>query len=192
MTKTTPILVVLLVLAVAVGAIYLAVRRSPDQSGEQAVQALTKAAEPPQAQAVGVHGADIEQRDKSGKLEWKVTAGGQLQFDKDRQVALGKNVKFQIIQADKVPVTLSAPAFEANYGTRKLTFSKGVQGQVTDASSRFSVSRIEYDFNTKKLQGSGGVRYMQGLYTATAQEIVVDPAHKKVRLRGGVKFARSS
>lgn len=190
MTKSSPIVIVLLVLAVAIGAITLAVRRSPAPVGEEAAQALKKAAEPAGTPAVGVHGADIEQRDKFGKLEWKVAAGGELQYDKDRQVALGKNVKFQIVQADKVPVTISAPAFEANYGARKLIFTEGVQGQLTDGSSRFSVSRLEYDFNTKKLQGHGGVRYTQGLYTATAQEIVVDPVQKKVRLRGGVKFAR--
>jgi Na+-transporting methylmalonyl-CoA/oxaloacetate decarboxylase gamma subunit len=191
MAKNPSILIVLLVLAVAVGAIFLAVRRSPVEPEKQAAETAKKADET-KPQAVGVHGAEIEQRDAQGKLQWKVSAGGELAFDKERQIATGKNVKFQVMQGEKAPVTISAPAFEADYPSRKLTFSQGVSGQVTDGSSRFSVGQIVYDFGTKKLQGSGGVTFVHGMYTATAQEIVVDPVHKKVRLRGGVKFARSS
>lgn len=191
MSKSLPILIGVAVLIMAVGAIYLAAHRPPQTPAEQAAASVPKADTTAKSQAVSVSGAQIEQKDPAGNVEWKVTAGGELQFDKERQVAIGKDVKFQLMQAGKTPVTVSAPVFEANYIKKKLTFTQGVSGLMTDDSSRFNVNRMEYDFATRKLLGSGGAKFVQGQYVATAQEIVVDVAHKKVRLRGGVKFARN-
>lgn len=190
MSKPLPIAIALVVLVLSVGAIYLAAHRHP-QTPEQAAATAAKAETSGQPQAVQVSGGQIEQKDPSGKVEWKVTAGGDLQFDKDRQVAVGKDVKFEMVQTGKAPVTVNAPVFEANYTTRKLTFTQGVTGQLSDATSRFTANRLEYDFDTKKLLGNGGAQFVQGQYVATAQEIVVDAAHKKVRLRGGVKFTKN-
>lgn len=190
MPKSLPVLIAVAVLVLAMSAIYLAAHRQPLTPG-QAGPTLPKPADSMQPQAVQVSGAQIEQKDPSGKVEWRVTAGGDLQFDKIRQVAVGKNVKFELIRADKTPVTLTAPAFEANYDTKKLTFTQGVTGQMTGGGSSFKVARMEYDFATKKLLGSGGAQFLQGQYVATAQEIVVDAAAKKVRLRGGVRFAKN-
>lgn len=189
MKKHTPILIVLIVVALVAGIILVATRRSPSVREQQAAKSKT---EEPRSTALTVKGASIEQKDSAGQLEWRVTAGGNFALDKDREVATGKKVTFEIIQAGKAPLTVTAPTFEADYGAKKLTFTEGVEGVVTDGSSRFRTTRLVYDFDTKKLQGTGGVTFVHQQYTASAQEIVVDPAHKKMRLRGGVKFARSS
>ncbi|MHB8993875.1 MAG: hypothetical protein ACYC63_01330 [Armatimonadota bacterium] len=189
MSKFVPILIVVLLVAITVGAILYAVRRQPAETElpEPAVAQTEEKAEP---QGVHVAGAQIEQKDASGKLEWKVSAGGEMKFDKDRQNATGQNVKFELVQSGKAPIIVTAQVFEANYGARKLTFSEGVAGRMSDGSSHFAVSRLEYDLGSRKLVGSGGARFTQGLYTTTAEQIVVDPAHKKVRLKGGIKFSR--
>jgi hypothetical protein len=191
-SKYVAIAVALLVVLATVGVIYYAVRHNGATSnGPQAPVSVPKPAEEKPAPTVDVQGAEIEQKGPTGKLEWKVKAGGKLSFDKDNQRAEGKNVKFQIIQADKSPVVVEAPVFEADYKNKKLIFTEGVKGELTNGLGRFSVARLEYDFATRKLLGSGGVQFYHMQYKAVADQIVVDTTNKKVRLRGGVRFARS-
>ena len=193
MSRFTPIIIVVVALALAVGLIVFAVRQRPPAAttpapGKAPATATAPSGASPQ---VAVKGAEVEQRDKLGKLQWKVTASGDLQFDKGRQVAHGRDVQFQIMQADKPNILIRATSFEANYNAKKLSFEQGVSGRLADGSGEFSVQRLEYDLTTKKLVGSGGARFTQGQYTATAPEIVLDTAHTKVRMRGGVQFSKS-
>ena len=185
-SRTTPLIVVLLVLAAACGAIYLGMRlpvqRQPAQPPAE------QPSEKPQA--LDVQGAEIEQRDASGKLQWKVSAAGKIEFDKDRGLARGRDVKFEMSQQGQPQVIVQAPLFEADYKSGKLTFDKGVSGRMSDGSAQFEVSRLEYQLDTRKLVGWGGARFVHGSYQATAAEMVVDARNKKVRLRGGVRFTR--
>lgn len=190
MSKSSAAVIAVVVLVLTVATIYLAAHRHPSAPGEQAGPRLPKN-EGKLPQAVQVSGGQIEQKDKSGQVLWRVSAAGELEFDKDRQVAVGKNVKFELTQAGKSPITMDAPAFEANYNKQKLIFSQGVTGQMPDKASRFKVNQMEFDFATRKLLGTGGVQFSQGQYTATAKEIVVDTAQRKVRLRGGVQFMKN-
>lgn len=186
MGKYTPVFVVLAVLILMVGALRFAMR-PPSTAGEPTGGApVAKKDFIPQK--TSVEGAEMEQRDASGKLQWKVAADGELGFDKTRQIAQGKNVTFQLMQADKSPLVVKAPAFEANYNTRKLTFTRGVSGRLSDQSGGFSAAWLEYDFATGKLLGSGGASFSYKQYKATAQEIVVDSHDQKVRMRGDVRF----
>lgn len=193
MSRYTPVIIVVLALAVAVGAVLFAVRRSPPPAGGKGAATGTPAAgaATPAPQALEVKGAEVEQRDAAGKLQWKVTAGGQLQFDKGRQRAQGRDVHFEIMQAGKPEIIVEAPQFDADYATRKLTFNEGASGHLADGSGRFAVKHLEYDLATRKLLGSGGATYAMGPYTASAPELVLDTASKKLRLKGGLQFRRS-
>lgn len=195
MSKYTPIITVAVLLLVALGVIFFAVRSS--NSGQQVSQAgVPTPAGPsvpgqqPQQKPPGmtIEGAGLEQRDPQGRLEWKVTAAGDLEFDTGKQTVSGRDVEFEMLSQDRLPVIVLAPVLDANYDTKQLTFSQGVRGHLKDGSAHFQVNHLVYDFATKKLVGSGGAKLVQGQNTATAQEIVLDAVTKKVRLRGGVRF----
>jgi len=164
--------------------------RLPQASGEQE-NAETPASSPTQAPAgLNVQKAQIEQRDPQGQLEWRVTARGELEFDKERQIITGRDITFELLQQEALPCVIQAPVFYADYNARKITFAKGVRGQISDGSAQFSVAHLVYDFDSYKLKGTGGVRFIHGPYIATADEILLDGKAKKVRLRGGVRFEK--
>jgi hypothetical protein len=197
MSKSVPLLVVLGVFLIAAGAVYYGMRQpepppapapvaprlpgvNPAGSGQAGVPAAPK--------GMKVEGAEIEQRDPQGQLEWKVTAGGQLEFDKDTQAVTGSDVQFEMVQQDRLPLIINAPVFQADYAGGHVTFSQGVRGHMSDGSAHFQVNHLVYDFRTRQLTGTGGAKFVQGKYTATADKIVLDGKSKKVRLTGGVKF----
>ncbi|MCE5240603.1 hypothetical protein LLH23_19255 [bacterium] len=196
MSKHVPLLVVAAVLLITVGAIYLGMRHSqePADTAPPGPPAPVAEATKPQpgkaAPGLAVEGAKIEQRDPQGQLEWSVIARGELEFDKDQQTVTGRNVQFEMTSKAKMPCILQAPVFHADYAAKVLTFDEGVYGRMTEGGATFKVNHVVYNFSTQKLVGSGGARFVQGQYVATAREIVVDPKAKKVRLRGGVRFER--
>ncbi|MEN6643181.1 MAG: hypothetical protein ABFE08_12115 [Armatimonadia bacterium] len=198
MRKAVPIIIVVVIVALTLGLIYFATRprERPMELPQPAVgQAPVAPAAKPEPmknpQGVSVQGAEIEQRDPAGKVQWKVTAGGDLEFDKNAQMATGHDVVFEMVQQDQTPIVVKASEFQANYNSRKLTFTKGVSGRMTDGSAHFTVNHLVYDFDTKKLTGTGGAKFVQGNYKAVANNIVVDWKIKKVRMRGGVRFTKS-
>jgi len=198
MSKHVPLIVVAVFLLVTAGAIYLGVRHANDASDNNETPgpppALTKAVQPapgqPTPTGMSLEGAKIEQRDPQGALEWTVTAHGDLEFDKDSQTVTGRNVRFEMTDKAQMPCLLDAPVFRADYDAKVLTFDEGVTGRMTSNSAAFRVNHLVFTFSTQKLVGSGGVRFSQGQYLATAQNIVVDPKAKKVRLSGGVRFEK--
>jgi len=196
MSKYVPLFVVLAVVVMAGGAIYLGIRQSPEPPASVAPPvppALAKAAEPQSVRAptgLSLEQARIEQRDPAGQLEWSVVARGELEFDKDTQTIVGRDVQFEMASKARMPYLLDAPVFRADYAAKVLTFDQGVSGRLADNSATFRVNHVTFNFGTQKLVGSGGARFAQGQYLATAREIVVDPKAKKVRLRGGVRFER--
>lgn len=199
MSKYVPLIVVAAVMLITGGAIYLGVRQSAEPAAPAAPPALAKAIEaakaaepgrPQGAPGLSLEGTKIEQRDPEGQLEWSVVARGELEFDKDSQTIAGRDVHFEMASKTRMPYLLQAPAFRADYAAKVLTFDEGVTGRMADNSATFRVNHVTFNFSTQKLVGSGGARFVQGQYLATAREIVVDPKAKKVRLRGGVRFER--
>lgn len=195
MSKHTPIIAVAAFLLITLGVVYLAVwksgsRQEPGQvvtpPGAK-VETPTEGAKP-KPPGMSIEGGAIEQRNAQGHLEWKVNVGGELEFDKDRQMVTGQDVQFEMVQEGRLPVIVVAPVFHADYATRKLTFDQGVKGHLKDNSAHFQVNHLVYDFTTKKLIGTGGAQFVQGQNSATAREIVLDAVAKKVRMRGSVRF----
>lgn len=138
---------------------------------------------------LAVKGAELEETGPDGQVKWRVTAGGELQYDKDGDLVIGNNVEFVIVQKQLTPLKVTAQRFTADYRKRKLTFEQGVQGRLTGNAGSFAVGRLEYQFSTGKLIGTGGASFVRGPYRATAQQLVVDTAAQRVRLRGDVRFA---
>jgi len=179
------------VLVAAGGAVLIIVLAMRQQAGvAEGPTPVKPAEEKSQKPAVRVRGAQIEQRDASGALQWRVMAAGEIEYDDEHGLARGQDTRFEMIREGKTPLVLKAPKFEANYKSGRLTFSKGVTGSMTDGSARFSVNNLQYQFDTGKLVGSGGARYVHGSYQATADTIVIDVRAKKARLRGGVCFSK--
>jgi lipopolysaccharide export system protein LptA len=196
MSKFLPLYVVLAFILFALGGIIFGVLRQPPEAEMQTPGGPTPtpptlpspSTMPQLPTGVNVEGAEIEQRDPAGELEWKVTAGGQIEFDKDTQVVTGSQVRFEMLQKNRLPVIIEAPVFRADYVGGKATFDQGVRGHYSDGSAHFQVNHLVYDFHTRKLTGTGGAKFVQGKYTATGDKIVLDAKEKKVRLTGGVKF----
>ncbi|NPV47168.1 MAG: hypothetical protein HPY69_09410 [Armatimonadetes bacterium] len=138
---------------------------------------------------LAVKGAELEEKGPDGQVKWRVTAGGELQYDKDGDLVIGNNVEFVIVQKQLTPLKVTAQRFTADYRKRKLTFEQGVQGRFTGNAGSFAVGRLEYQFSTGKLIGTGGASFVRGPYRATGQQLVVDTAAQRVRLRGDVRFA---
>lgn len=187
-------LIVSLVLVVGVtgGALLLAVRTRTVEKPETstATKVARKATAAEKNPALKVEGAVLEERGPDKQLKWRVTAGGELQYDKDGGVVLGRNVKFVILHQADTPATVLAPRFTADYNARRLTFEDGVTGVLEKSAGKFSVSRLVYEFDTGKLIGTGGARFQRGAYTARAEQLVVDTRGRKIRLSGGVRFAQ--
>lgn len=138
---------------------------------------------------LAVKGAELEETGPDGQVKWRVTAGGELQYDKDGDLVIGNNVEFVIVQKQLTPLKVTAQRFTADYQNRKLTFEQGVKGQLMGSAGSFAVGRLEYQFSTGKLIGTGGASFVRGPYRATAQQLVVDTTAQRVRLRGDVRFA---
>lgn len=179
-----------LVVAVTGAALWLAVRsRNAPSSPAAASRPPTKpATAPAPLPTVKVEGAVLEERGPDGQLQWRVTAGGELQYDKDRTVVVGRAVKFVLLHKTNTTVTVLAPRFTADYDARRLTFEAGVKGAIAPAAGQFEVPRLVYEFDTGKLVGSGAVRFTRPGYTATATKLVVDTRRRKVRLDDGVRL----
>ena len=184
-------LIVSLVLVVGItgGALLLAVRsRSVEPPTPPPAAAPGKQATPAKLPGIKVEGALLEERGPDQQLQWRVTAGGELQYDKDTAVVLGRQVKFQVLHKNDATVTVLAPRFTADYNTRRLTFEDGVKGTLAEAPARFEVARLVYEFDTGKLVGTGGAKFSKPAYSATAAKLVVDTKRRKVRLTDGVRL----
>ncbi len=179
--------VVIAVVVLTAGAL-LVTLRSRGRPAEEAPVAAKLAEKAKEAPKLSVKGAELEEKGPDGQVKWRVMAEGDLQWDKDRDRATGSNVKFVIVRKELTPVTVTAARFTADYQGRKLTFEEGVKGQLIGNAGSFTVNRLEYQFSTGKLVGTGGASFVKGPYKATARELVVDTAAEKVRLRGSVRF----
>jgi len=190
-SRTRTVLAVAAFAVVALGAITFAVRSSRTPTSQTPAEEAAKRAKESEIAGLSIKGAGVEQRDAQGKLQWRVTAGGQMGFDKQKQTVVGKQVRFEVIQQDKPTVVVRAPQFEADYRNRKLVFQQGVNGDLGQpGQGTFAVNRIDYDLSTGKLVGSGGAKFVRGQYSAEAPQIVVDTKTKHVRMSGGVTFTR--
>lgn len=179
--------VVIGVVVLTAAALLLTMRSRGRPAGETPY-AAKPAAKSEELPKLAVKGAELEEKGPDGQVKWRVTAGGDLQYDKDGDLIIGNDVEFVIVRKRLTPLTVTAARFTADYQGRKLTFEQGVKGQLIGNAGSFAVGRLEYHFSTGKLIGTGGASFAKGPYKATAQELVVDTVAEQVRMRGGVQF----
>ncbi len=179
---------------VAVAAFVVVQTRTPAPTETPAAVAAEQArrtAEKAERAKVEVSGTEVVRRDHEGKIIWRVASAGTLEFDEQQRAARAEGVKWVLEKSGLGSLTLSAPLMEADYEGRRLVFSKGVAIESGKQDASFSAKRIEYQFDTEKLLGSGKVKFNRGKFTGTARELVIDNRAKKVRLKGGVRFTHT-
>lgn len=174
------------------GALYWAsVTKPPPPEAGAPASSSPSASKPEPPTGVKVQGAVLEEKGPDGQLVWRVTADADLKYSKDTNVVSGEKIKFVALQKGKTPVSLTAASFTADYPKRQLVFEQGVKGQLLPGGASFLVNRLEYQFANKKMVGTGGIKFIQGAYRVTADQLVVDTARHKVRLSGHLRFVRS-
>ncbi len=134
--------------------------------------------------------AQLERRTEDGELEWRITVDGDFVVDKQTETVTATKIRFELVDEKQNPLVIEAQELFADYNSGRLAFDKGVKGQLTDGTGTFSVPRMEYEMGTKKLIGTGGVRFERGVYIMSSDRIVVDTVQQEVRMSGGVKFVK--
>lgn len=142
------------------------------------------------SKGVRIEGGKVIEKDEHGTVLWSVRADGDITYDETNQLLRGRDVAFVVNVQGQPAMNIKAPEFTADYDTGRLVFTKGVAGEMVDKSGEFSVQRLEYQTNVKKLVGTGGAQFRKGLYNASADTIVFDLINRQTRLRGNVKLSR--
>lgn len=150
-----------------------------------------QAAEEAKKPAIELSGAEVVRRDEQGEVIWRVAASGTMEFDEEQRAVRAEEVNWVLEKGGLGKLTLTAPVMDADYEGKRLLFSEGVAIESETKDASFSAERIEYQFDTEKLIGSGQVKVKRGGFTGTAPELVIDNRAKKVRLRGGVRFTHT-
>jgi hypothetical protein len=149
-----------------------------------------KTPDEPADRGVSIQGGEIIEKDEEGRVLWRVKADGDLTYDDKTEVVEGANIEFEINRRGKPSIGINAPSFKADYAAKVVTFPEGVSGRLLDAPGDFSVERLEYQWTTAKIIGTGGVRFHRGHYSAGADQLVVDINNPEVRMHGNVKLTR--
>lgn len=133
---------------------------------------------------VQVSGTEITAREH-GEVVWRATFSGEIEIDERAGTARAEEVKWYFEGEGFDALSLEAPLMEADYGQRLLSFSRGVRIEAEDGRLQFAASAVEYQFNTRKLIGSGDVWMRSGDYMLTGTRLVIDNATEKIRVSNG-------
>lgn len=180
------VVVALLVVAIAAaGLLWWAQQPTPQEGATQggaSGQASQSGAR--SGPSVEARGAEIEQKDKAGKILWKLKISGSFTTDKALGIITGRGVEWDLIQAGRKTWRAVAPEIEVNYGARRIRFSSGARVATSDGSMVFEAGGIEYQMDNGKLICSGrpSMKLRNGYVRAT--EFVVDTQHRLVSARG--------
>lgn len=179
---------------VAVGVFAVVQMRAPQGPEGPAVPAegtREPAAEESGKPAIELSGAEVVRRDEQGEVIWRVAASGTMEFDEEQRAVRAEEVNWVLEKGGLGKLTLTAPLMDADYEGKRLLFSEGVLIASDEEDASFRAERMEYQFDTEKLIGSGQVKVKRGGFTGTAPELVIDNRANKVRLRGGVRFTHT-
>ncbi len=194
------LIIVVIVVLMAIGAVIVGTRLSPGPPAvpEGMPEQVTEPAQPSLEQAIAklqnltIEGAQVTQRDDAGKIIWQVSAQGEFGYSEDNEVLRAEDIRWELTRPGQDSLIVEAPLFLASYPERNITFSEGVRAYTPDKSQLFEMSRLVYQTDTEKLFAEGGVRFRYGGYQATGNRLVIDNRAQQVRMSGGVHFARMS
>lgn len=122
---------------------------------------------------------------EDGEVVWRATFEGEIEIDERAGTARAEQVRWYFEGAGFSDLSLSAPLMEADYGRRVLSFSRGVRIEAEKGRLQFAAGSVEYQFDTRKLIGSGNVWMRSGDYRLTGTRLVIDNRTEKIRVRNG-------
>lgn len=143
------------------------------------------APEQPAAPALEASGGKVVHRDESGEVVWTAKFGGTIKVDETQRHLRHRDVVWELARGGLPHLSVRAPVMEADYDTRRLTFSEGVDVQAYDGAARFVVDEMRFEFDTQKLIGEGQVAFIYGGFTLKGTKLVIDNRNKKVRVSNG-------
>ncbi len=144
----------------------------------------------PQAPVTGdvkIEGARVTKNDAQGRPEWSLQAGTEVQVKAGSEQAEARNVHWSLQQGSDTEWVVDAPQIVIYYQTGRLVFSDGVKVRSADDARRFSVDRLTYEPDTKRLVGEGNARFSMGGTWIAGPRLVVDTKANTVRLSGGMR-----
>ncbi len=182
----------------AIVAIIIGIRLSPRPSvvPEGMPQQAIKPAQPSIEQSIAklpnltIEGAQVTQRDETGRIIWQMSARGQFEYSENNEVLRAEDIRWELRRPGQDSLIVEAPRFVASYLERKITFSEGVSAYTPDRSQLFEMPHLVYQIDTEKLLAEGGVRFRYGHYRAAGRRLVIDNRAQQIRMSGGVHFAR--
>jgi len=128
---------------------------------------------------------EIVHSDESGEVVWSAKFGGSITIDEQRRHLKYTDVVWELERSGLTDLSVRAPIMEADYESRLLTFSEGVDIQARGGEARFVTDELRYEFDTEKLIGEGEVAVSYGGFTLTGTKLVIDNRAGKVRVSNG-------
>ncbi len=183
------IIILITVVAVAAVIVYGLTRPKPPEVPPETTATPTQPSNPQGAIPgdLSVKGFNVTKRDEQGNQVWSLQAGTEVKVNADSKQAEAKNVHWLLQQGSDTEWVVDAPQIVIDYETSRLVFTGGVKVKSADGSRRFSVPRLTYEPNSKKLIGEGGARFSQGGTVVTGERLVVDTKAHTVRLSGDMQ-----
>ncbi|MCX7599694.1 MAG: hypothetical protein N2512_12635 [Armatimonadetes bacterium] len=180
------VVVVLVLVAIAAAALlWWAQQPAPEKAAAQPGSNSSRAGQAPAVSgpSVEARGAEIEQKDKTGKVLWKLKISGTFTTDKALGSVKGKDVQWDLVQAGQKTWRAVAPDIEVNYAARHIKFPSGARMAASDGSMSFEAGRIEYQMDSGKIVCSGRPTMKLRSGHVRATEFVVDTQRHIVSAR---------
>lgn len=174
---------VLLAAAAIVGVGVINKRRAPQDgatapvAAEKEQAALSRRAE--------VSGLRLEDRDKDGKLRWRIKTSGKIDFDQEKMTAKGRDICLELVRGEK-QMMLLAPEFAADYKAEKMWLSRGIEAQTAPDGLSFKAGSLVYDMASQHLRATDGVEASLGEYELRAGALGFDREADQTNLVGDV------
>lgn len=128
-------------------------------------------------------GLEIERRDKSGQLLWRLKAEGSFTGDKEEGVVRARGVAWELSARDGTTWHASAPEAEVREQEQRIVFSEGVRVWCEDKNLSFEAAEVVYEFETKELAAAGPVKLDVASGSLEAERLVLDTERDIVRAR---------
>ena len=176
--------IVLVVLAVAVVYWAAAGRREGGQASQPKAQAPSEGAQPQKTEQPGpaleAKGVEIERRDASGQIEWKLSAAGTMRAEKSSGRVVAENVSWTLQTPDQ---TWRAEAKQATMqeSSNDVVLGGTVRLSTADGRMKIEADTARYEMATGKIVIEGPVRMEAGGGVMEARRAVVDIRAKVLR-----------
>ncbi len=133
-------------------------------------------------------GPEITRRDEKGNPIWSAKSPAKFRFDEKSRSIAGSDIVWELQRGGQT-ATVAAKRMEVGVESGEVRFAEGIT--LTAGQTRqFAMNRARVEPGTWKVIGEGGVRWVWGRFSVTANTLVVDTGHRKIRLRGDVHLAQ--